>query len=114
MELPLISLISLIPPTPPSYLPPVCPALQEVLPALKVVLAPPIRAFAAHLLSLEEQQLLAHTVGVMLDYGLSYDLQVAAAQEAAGGAFRPGEDQGWVSGGGGGRRRRPLGGLQAR
>ena len=65
-------------------------SLQEVLPALKVVLAPPIRAIAAHMLSAEEQGLMTNTVGVMLGYALGYDLHAAAAQEAMGMANRPG------------------------
>ena len=68
--------------------------VQAILPALKTVLAPPIRPMAAHLLSEPEQQLMTQTVAAMLDYCVSYDFQVAAAQEvAAGGAaavYRPG------------------------
>jgi hypothetical protein len=61
-----------------------------LLPALKVVLAPPLRAVAAHLMTAEEQQLMARTVEVMMDYALQYDLQAAAALEAAGTGLWPG------------------------
>ncbi|GAX73943.1 hypothetical protein CEUSTIGMA_g1393.t1 [Chlamydomonas eustigma] len=61
----------------------------EVLPALKHILSPPIRALSAHLLSPEEHIMLMNTVGVLLDYSLSYDLAVAATQESQG-SHRPG------------------------
>lgn len=68
--------------------------LQELLPALKIIMAPPLRAVAAHLMPPEEQQLMAHTVEVMMDYALQYDLQAAAALEAAGVGLRPGAN--WI------------------
>ena len=55
--------------------------LLEILPALKFILAPPLRPVAPHHLSPEEVKLLESTVGVLLGYGISYDFDVSAAQE---------------------------------
>ena len=57
--------------------------LQAILPALAQLLAPPIRAVAAHLHSPQERAALAALVETMLSYGLSYAPHAAPHRTSA-------------------------------
>lgn len=54
---------------------PLPPSAQEVLPSLKFLLCPRLRAVTHHLLTPLEHQTLSATVAIMLDYGVNYCFQ---------------------------------------
>lgn len=55
--------------------------LLDVVPCIKRMVCPSIRAVAQHLLLPDERAALAHTVGIMLDYGIAFDLSEPAVQQ---------------------------------